>query len=67
MNFDPQKAFIWLAIPVLIKFILGGLTIHGVAIPIMTGTDFGIAIGALGTIHAGSKWVEYNNGNRDQK
>ena len=65
---NPQN-FIYLIIPIFIKYLLGGLTIHGLTFPMMSGMDFATIVASLGAIHSGSRWVEKQGigpGPRDQ-
>lgn len=61
---DPQSVFRIAFIVVLLKFMLGGTTILGVAIPPFTGSEFSVALAAVGGIHSLSKHVD-NLGSKD--
>lgn len=52
---------IYLVIPVLVKFLIGGIEIGGQLMPYVSGLDFGAVIAALGGIHSASKWVDNQN------
>lgn len=54
----PQEVFRIAFFVVMLKFVLGGLTILGVQIPVFTGSDFALALAAVGSIHSLSKHVD---------
>jgi hypothetical protein len=43
---------------VLLKYALSGLTIAGVPFEHMDGSDFAMAVGALGAVYFGRKWTD---------
>ena len=55
---DPKKAFGLGYIIVVIKFLLGGMILHTFKIPDMSGSDFALAIAAVGSIHSLSVHVD---------
>lgn len=55
---DPQSVFRVAFLGVMLKFITGGLTIFGHQIPVFTGSDFALALAAVGSIHSLSRHVE---------
>lgn len=54
----PQEVFRIAFAVVMLKFVLGGLTILGVQVPVFTGSDFALALAAVGSIHSLSKHVD---------
>lgn len=55
---NPQSIFQIAFIVILLKFVLGGVVVHGTKIPEFTGSDFAMAIAAIGSIHSLSKHVD---------
>lgn len=55
---NPQSVFRIAFAVVLLKFALGGMTLFGHEIPIFTGSDFAMALAAVGGIHSVSKHID---------
>lgn len=55
---NPQSVFTIGFIAILIKFILGGIVVFGFSIPVFSGSDFALAIAAIGSIHSLSRHVD---------
>ena len=63
---DPKKAFGVGYMIVLLKFMLSGMILHDYKIPDMSGSDFALAIAAIGSIHSLSVHVD-NLGKKDKE
>lgn len=55
---DPQSVFRLAFAIVMLKFMLGGMTVFGLAIPSMSGGEFAAALAAVGGIHTFSKHID---------
>ena len=58
---DPQSVFRIAFAVVMLKFLLGGMTILGLNVPPMSGSEFAMALAAVGGIHSLSKHVDNLN------
>jgi len=62
---NPQDIFRIAFILIMVKFLIGGLTIFGIAFPIMGGGELGLALAAIGSMHSLSKHVDNINDKKD--
>lgn len=61
----PQDIFCVAFVAVMLKFMLGGMSVFGVQVPVFTGSEFAVALAALGSIHSLSKHVENIRKNKE--
>jgi hypothetical protein len=55
---NPQSVFRIAFAVVMLKFMFGGTTVLGMAIPAMSGSEFAMALAAVGGIHSMSRHVD---------
>jgi hypothetical protein len=55
---DPQTVFSVGFIIIMVKFLIGGFTVMGTQIPVLSGSELALALAALGGIHSVSKHVD---------
>lgn len=55
---NPQSVFKIAFTVVMFKFMFGGTTVLGLAIPAMSGSEFALALAAVGGIHSVSRHVD---------